>query len=294
MKSRTYQTSKAFRIALEQRLKNYAFETNVDLQEIRRKVAFERFLSRLFKNEDSHWVLKGGYAMELRISLARATRDIDLVMRKPYLRPNFWNDKGQEMLKMLREYAAVDIGDFFEYIIGEPMHDLENAPYGGARYPIDAQIDGRSFVKFHIDVSSGDSVEEPYEYLNGNPWLAFANIPAVSFPSICQEEQFSEKLHAYTLPRRDRENSRVRDLIDMVLLIDQGTINETKLLHCIQKTFRIRNTHSLPIKLPTPPAFWKTPFADMATSCQIDPSIDLQFEKLCAFCHEILAQTQLA
>lgn len=287
MKSKTYQSSKAFRIALEQRLKNYAFEKDVDLQEIRRKVAFERFLCRLFRDKDSHWVLKGGYAMELRISQARATRDIDLVMRKANLRPDFWDDKGQEMLKLLRHYSAFDMGDFFECMIGEPMYDLENAPFGGCRYPIDAQVDGRSFVKFHIDVSSGDNVEEPFEYLSGEDWLAFANIFAMQFPSISKEEQFSEKLHAYTLSRGDRENSRVRDLIDMVLLIDQGSIDKAKLLNCIQKTFRIRNTHQIPERLSVPPVFWRIPFAEIAISCQIEPSIDVQFEKLHAFFLEI-------
>lgn len=205
MKAKNYESSKAFRIALEQRLKNYAFAKNIDLQDIRRKVAFERFLCRLFRDKDSPWVLKGGYAMELRISQARATRDIDLVMRKPYFKPDFWDDKGQGMLKLLRQYSAFDMGDFFDCLIGEPMQDLENAPYGGYRYPIDAQIDGRSFVKFHIDVSSGDNIEEPYEYLSGDNWLDFANILSIQFPSISKEEQFSEKLHAYTLPRGDRE-----------------------------------------------------------------------------------------
>ena len=35
-------------------------------------------LCRLFANAESPWLLKGGYAMELRIRSARTTRDIDL------------------------------------------------------------------------------------------------------------------------------------------------------------------------------------------------------------------------
>lgn len=80
----------------------------------------------------------------------------------------------------------------------------------------------------------------------------------------------------------------------MVLLIDQGTINKAKLRNCLQKTFRIRKTHQIPDQLPIPPVFWKTPFAEMADSCQINPSIDSQFEKLQVFFLEILPQAQLA
>ena len=27
--------------------------------------------------------------------------------------------------------------------------DLDAAPYGGARYPVESRLDGRAFVKFH-------------------------------------------------------------------------------------------------------------------------------------------------
>jgi len=47
-------------------------------------VAFDRLLARLFHVGPPlalPWVLKGGYAMELRIKAARTTKDIDLTMR---------------------------------------------------------------------------------------------------------------------------------------------------------------------------------------------------------------------
>ncbi len=73
-----FESSTDFRKSLEARLKNRAAESKIDLQRLRRKVAFDRFLARVFSGNDDAFALTGGYAMELRLSNARATKDIDL------------------------------------------------------------------------------------------------------------------------------------------------------------------------------------------------------------------------
>ena len=77
-----YASATAFRTALEDRLKKLAQQEAVDLQRLRRQAAFDRLLCRLFAKADAPWLLKGGYAMELRIKTARTTRDIDLAMTR--------------------------------------------------------------------------------------------------------------------------------------------------------------------------------------------------------------------
>src|SRR5437879_12856984 len=84
MEPKRYATAAAFRMALEDRLQDIARKEGVDLQRLRRQVAFDRLLARLFQAAQPPalpWVLKGGYAMELRIKTARTTKDIDLTMR---------------------------------------------------------------------------------------------------------------------------------------------------------------------------------------------------------------------
>jgi hypothetical protein len=84
MEPKRYATAAAFRRALEDKLKDIAGKEGVDLQRLRRQVAFDRLLARLFQVGPPlalPWVLKGGYAMELRIKSARTTKDIDLTMR---------------------------------------------------------------------------------------------------------------------------------------------------------------------------------------------------------------------
>ncbi len=73
MNMKKYKTAKAFRVALETRLKQISKEQNTDLQRLRRQVAFDRLLARIFYGGMSYWVLKGGYAMELRMQEERDT-----------------------------------------------------------------------------------------------------------------------------------------------------------------------------------------------------------------------------
>ncbi|QQS00938.1 MAG: nucleotidyl transferase AbiEii/AbiGii toxin family protein [Austwickia sp.] len=65
--------------SLHHRLANTARATSIDLQRLRRQLAFHRLLARV---ADAGWVLKGGYCLEARLSgQARATKDIDFVRR---------------------------------------------------------------------------------------------------------------------------------------------------------------------------------------------------------------------
>lgn len=77
-----YGTPPALRAALEDRLRNQAQASGVDLQRLRRRVVVERLLVRLDDSAPGRWILKGGMAVELRLhDRARATRDLDLAVR---------------------------------------------------------------------------------------------------------------------------------------------------------------------------------------------------------------------
>jgi hypothetical protein len=79
---RTYATAGAFRRSLEERLKSMSQAEQVDINRLRRQVSFDRLLARLFRDDTAPWVLKGGYALELRFKSARSTIDIDLTVQR--------------------------------------------------------------------------------------------------------------------------------------------------------------------------------------------------------------------
>ena len=290
MKPKGYSTAAAFRRALEDRLQDIAGKESVDLQRLRRQVAFDRLLARLFNAAQPRplpWVLKGGYAMELRIKAARTTKDIDLTMRSVFSSSEKQDDKKNlAVLEKLQEAAAFSGDDFFVYTIGEPISDLDAAPYGGARFPVEARVDGRVFVGFHLDVGIGDAVMEPLEVIEGRDWLGFAGIASPSLYMIPREQQFAEKLHAYTLPRQGAANTRVRDLVDMVLLIQSGTLDKAQLREAIRLTFGLRRTHTLTTTLPHPPIDWQKSFEALAKECRLSGEIDSAFAALEKFLSE--------
>jgi hypothetical protein len=70
-------------------------------------------------------------------------------------------------------------------------------------------------------------------------------------PILTGEQQFAEKLHAYTLPRSNM-NTRVKDLVDMVLLFESGKLNALATAEAFKLTFERRSTHEIPLSLPAP------------------------------------------
>jgi predicted nucleotidyltransferase component of viral defense system len=283
MVAKKYASATAFRRALEDRLQTMARKQGIDLQRLRRQVAFDRLLARFFSDDPAPWVLKGGYAMELRFLTARTTRDMDLTLRsRPSLTSQDSKKRNDAILQLLQEYAAFDLNDYFVYAVGQPMMELDAPLYGGARFPVEGRVDGRLFASFHVDVAVGDVLLEPLERMEGKDWLGFADIPPNSLRAICAEQQFAEKLHAYTQPRQN-QNTRVRDLVDMVLLIDSGKLSNVKVGKAIHATFDRRHSHPLPKELFPPPPDWTKPFAAMAKECGIKEDIASAFATLQSF-----------
>lgn len=272
-----FKTAADFRKSLEARLMNMSIARGEDLQRLRRKVAFDRLLARLFSSDERKFVLKGGYAMELRLNTARATKDVDLAT----LRREEENDLlSARILEDLRTFARRDLGDFFEYQIGDAQMDLDNAPYGGARYPVNALLDGKLFVRFQLDVGA-DAILSEIETMQGTDWLEFCGIPSPIFPLISIEQQFAEKFHAYTLPRSlGIENTRVKDLVDMVLLGKMRSFNLSHLKETLHLVFQVRNTHPLPKQINPPPESWLKPYEELSNECALNSSLQDSFKEI--------------
>lgn len=188
-----YKTATAFRQALEQRLKTAAGKRGIPLNTLRLNVTIERLLARLFSSSNPPWLLKGGYAMELRYRPhARTTTDIDLSVPSP--------GRIEQVREALQAAASRDLGDFFTFRKAAGSSELQGAPEGGARFPVEALVAGRRFAQFHVDVGIGDALSGVPEVLRGDDLLDFA-----------RAQQFAEKLHALTFPWKDRPNTRTKD-----------------------------------------------------------------------------------
>ena len=285
---RHYATAGAFRTALEARLNEQARRDGIDLHRLRRQVAFDRLLARLFDASQplrDSWVLKGGYALEMRFHMARSTKDLDLTVRSARE-----HVEGQLPLReRLQLAASIDLPDFFLFIVGEAMAELTQAPEGGERFPVDARLDGRTFVQFHVDLGVGDEILEPLQIVAGEDWLGFVGIPAAVVPALSVEQHWAEKLHAYTRPR-EGPNSRVRDLVDLLLILKYEAPATETVRAAVTATFQRRGTHAVPDVVPEPPPGWAKPFAALATDCGLEPSLARAHERVEVFWRSVQAR----
>ncbi len=284
---RAYTTAAAFRRALEERLKNRSQAEQVDINRLRRQVSFDRLLARLFRDDTAPWALKGGYALELRFKSARSTIDIDLTVQR-VVEAREGGDAVRAIREMLQNAADVSLNDWFEYTIGPPVMDLTAAPYGGARYSVETRMDGRIFARFHLDAGVGDVVIQPLETVECHDWLGFAGIEKPRVWMISRGQQFAEKIHAYTLPRSSA-NSRVKDLVDLALLIGENELDKRKAFNALRLTFERRNTHGLPTTLNASPEDWQTPFEALAEECRLQTNIAGVFDSVRKFAEDVLA-----
>jgi hypothetical protein len=62
-----YDNGSAFRRALEDRLRSMSIQTGMSLTRLRKMVAFDRYLARLLYYQPGCWILKGGFALQLRL-----------------------------------------------------------------------------------------------------------------------------------------------------------------------------------------------------------------------------------
>ena len=106
-----YETPVSLRQAINDRLQTIARKEKIPTIRLRRHLAFERLLARIFQ-APSPWALKGGYAMELRFQQARTTRDIDLVVEEKQLATAGHGDLSDAIYEHLVKALAKDLGDF--------------------------------------------------------------------------------------------------------------------------------------------------------------------------------------
>lgn len=261
----SYESARALRTALEQRLKNQATKAGtLDvalLSRLRKRVAFERFLSRLKDVSPEDWLLKGGFALELRLGdVARTTKDIDLD----------WAIAEGQALDLLRRAAAHDIGDFFRFRFERAALPPDGRGQG-KRWRLTAELDAREFETVLVDV--GVDVEPLLGAIELSlpTALDFADAHVVEIPVLRLEQHLAEKTHAYT--RRygaaATPSSRVKDLVDIALVAAMLELEAGALELALAELFGRRATHQLPASLPPPPADWQRPWRELAAGLPV-------------------------
>ena len=126
-----YRSPAALHQAIKHRIRLISKSEGIEALRLRRHLAFERFLARIFKHPSSPWVLKGGYAMELRIKSSRATRDIDLAVPESNLSVLEHREISTNVYEQITKLLDNNLGDFFSFKVEEKYDDIISPPFGG-------------------------------------------------------------------------------------------------------------------------------------------------------------------
>lgn len=261
----SYETAEALRMALEQRLNNRSRETGISIDRLRRRVVFERIVARLSHAEPGRWVLKGGMALEVRLrDQARLTKDIDLGLRDGV------NEQAELHERLVEALAADPFNDRFVLVAG-PVTEL--SPDGGGhttwRSSVAAQLAGRPFGGVQIDVSPRAHELDLTDTVALPNSLAFADIEAPAVEIIDVNRHAAEKFHAMLRQFDDRENTRVRDLLDLVLLIENELLDQPSLTSAVRDVWQERDGTPPPAGRPALPASWPERYERLAAEHEI-------------------------
>lgn len=278
-----YTTASAFRRALEQRLATLANQTGVPLIRLRKLVVFDRLMARLCVVAPSGWVLKGAVALNFRVvSRFRTTKDLDFCRY----------DSEEAATADFIAAQSVDLGDYFTFIIERTGKLNPSTESAAVRYHVIAQLAGRRFDDVTVDVGFGDPVVTEPEIVRGPYLLSFADIPPVEVPTLSLEQHVAEKVHAYTRKYiGGTTSSRVKDLIDLVMISSLFAINAGRLRQALKAIFVARGSHPLPTALPSPPSLWRTAYRKIATEVGLDVDMAAGYEQVKAFIDPILTGT---
>lgn len=259
-----YASAPSFRQTLEARLGAASRAGGPSLARLRKGVAFDRLLARLVLVAPDRWILKGALALDYRFGdRARTTRDVDLAMR---------GDEIAATADLLAAQAR-DLADFFSFAI-ERTGTLDRLVDGAAvRYHVVAELASRTFDEFVLDVGFDAPTGVEPDRLHGPDVLAFAGIDPVMVLALPLEFAVAEKVHAYTRAYGDRmlASTRVKDLVDLVLIAGEAAIDGQRLRAALDITFNHRATHPLPARLPRPAADWRVPYGRMCRDIGLDP-----------------------
>jgi len=258
--------NQALRASIEQRLANLAAERQTSLDRLRRHFAFQRILVRL--SADETWVLKGGFALEVRLGLqARATKDLDLATVDDL--------DGTEVQDRLLDALDVDADDGLTFQVSAPR-PLASDEVGnpGWKFTVASFLGGKVFASLRLDVvARSEEIAGAVGTIEVHPPILAERLSSTTMPAVDIAQHAAEKFHAMARTYAgSRPSSRVKDLVDVVLLAEAGLLPHPDLPGRLQTVWQVRDGVPPPAQLPAFPASWPGDFAAMAA--ELDLAVD--------------------
>lgn len=221
---------------LKDRLQTIAKEKEIPFNACWKQLLLERFLARLARSSHvNKFIFKGGFLLSYMMKIGRETVDLDFLL-------THMNAEVKELQEVFEEIVSIPSDDGFTF----SFENIEILSQPHMEYPGYRTLFKVSFAKMkdkiHVDVGIGDVVEPQnreiklFEY-RGKPFFE-ESISLLVYPI---ETIFAEKLE--TVLSKGSRNSRMKDFHDLLLLLRDNSLQNSKNLHeNLKKTFDNRGT----------------------------------------------------
>lgn len=247
--------------ALKSVARTTAKSTGRDYEASLRMAYFDRLLSRVFhESHRDRWVLKGGSGMLARVPNTRATKDIDLATSAVTI------DEAEEALI---EAASYDLGDHvrLEHVSSKPIVEADMQPDITGRRVMFALVDaqkGKPIHRIPVDLVVEDGIVGHTDLINPASRLTLPkNLPTAPYRLYPLPDQVADKTAATVVPYHGHESTRVKDLVDLVVIARTQKVSITPLRAALSDRFESRGAT-------VPPAFiapksWANRYSQIAS-----------------------------
>lgn len=256
---RSYPSWKALNTALSSAAKAQSQVIGQDQSDLMKMVYLDRFLCRVFNNSDrTDWVLKGGTGMLSRVPDTRKTKDIDVATSVGDV---------DEAEKALTALVSSDIGDHVTFKLESSTDSIDAALHPGVTgrrlfYRMhDAQTQ-KPLIRIPVDMTVEPAPIGAVEVFNPrNRILPKRGLPTSPYRLYPVPDQIADKVTATMQSYGpDRYSTRVKDLLDLVVIARTQTVNIDKL----RAALNAQHHRSGERKSFTPPKQWRADYAQEA------------------------------
>lgn len=219
-----YESAAQFDRAVKKSIKGSGRDPGVAYREMLR----DRFLCRVFSEDDPRFLLKGGSGMLARIPDARATKDVDFATRE--------KETAERALAALNELVSRDLGDFCTFRLTGWKESLDDNGYSRllklryASYVGDEEKD-----PILVDLSLDCTTTQPAERIAPANRIAIEDIAVFDYLAYPLVDQLADKLCAVMeLQPGGWPSSRMKDLVDIVTYATNEPFDLLQLRHAIR------------------------------------------------------------
>jgi len=227
--------------SIRAKLKNIAKQEETDFNTALTRYGMERLLYRIGQSKYANqYLLKGALLFNLWYDMPhRPTMDIDLL--------GFGNNELDFLVNIFKDICSItaDDGIIFDAESVSAETIKKEAGYTGARIQLFAKL-SKAKIRIQVDIGFGDVVTP--SPVNSNYPVLISDLPAPKVLTYPIYTVIAEKLHAIAL--LGMANSRLKDYLDLYVLLKAEKLNKKILLNAITSTFKQRGI-SLPKTIPT-------------------------------------------